>query len=68
MFIQLKISKWAIAPATALATIVAMPLLMTATPAAAQSDDATLEEIIVTSRRYAESIEDAPVAVGVTIQ
>ena len=65
MFIQLKTSKWAIAPATALATIVAMPLLMTTTPAAAQSDEAVLEEIVVTSRRYAESIEDAPVAVGV---
>lgn len=29
------------------------------------SDDGTLEEIVVTSRRYEESIEDAPVAVGV---
>ena len=65
MFIQLRIGKLAIAPVTALATIVAMPLLMAATPAAAQSNDVVLEEIVVTSRRYAESIEDAPVAVGV---
>ena len=65
MFIQLRIRKLAIAPVTALATIVGFPLLMTATPAAAQTDEVVLEEIVVTSRRYAESIEDAPVAVGV---
>ena len=31
----------------------------------AQTEDGVLEEIIVTSRRYEESLQDAPVAVGV---
>jgi iron complex outermembrane recepter protein len=38
---------------------------VTGMPAVAQDDGAVLEEIVVTSRRYEESIEDAPVAVGV---
>ena len=61
MFTQLKFSKWT----TALGTVVGITLLLPVTPVVAQDDGATLEEIIVTSRRYEESIEDAPVAVGV---
>ncbi len=34
-------------------------------PAMAQGDEAVLEEIIVTSRRYEETLEDAPVSVSV---
>ena len=68
MFIQLRISKTGkstIVPAAALATIVGIALLATATPAMSQDTGAALEEIVVTSRRYEETIEDAPVAVGV---
>lgn len=46
----------------------AATMLLGAVPAQqafAQGQDATLEEIVVTSRRYEESLEDAPVAVGV---
>ena len=57
--------KLTIVPATALATITGISLLATATPAMAQDAGAALEEIVVTSRRYEETIEDAPVAVGV---
>jgi iron complex outermembrane receptor protein len=52
-----------------LAAIGGASLLVPASPAFAQagadSDDDMLEEVIVTSRRYEESIQDAPVAVGV---
>ena len=45
--------------------VVGITLLFPAPQAVAQSGDASLEEIVVTSRRYEESIEDAPVAVNV---
>ena len=66
MIIRLKkgsISRWLLA----CGTIGGISLLWPGTSALAQGadDDAALEEIIVTSRRYAESIQDAPVAVGV---
>lgn len=57
--------KLTIVPATTLATILGITLLAPATPAMAQDSGAALEEIVVTSRRYEETIEDAPVAVGV---
>ena len=68
MFMHTRISnmgKLTIVPATTLATIVGIALLATATPATAQDSGVALEEIVVTSRRYEETIEDAPVAVGV---
>ena len=45
--------------------VIGVALLTPAPQAIAQSDEAALEEIVVTSRRYEESIEDAPVAVSV---
>jgi len=57
--------KLTIVPATALAAVAGISLLVTGMPAMAQDSGAALEEIVVTSRRYEETIEDAPVAVGV---
>ncbi len=48
-----------------LSAVVGIALLFPAPYAVAQDDGVALEEIVVTSRRYAESIQDAPVAVGV---
>lgn len=66
---QLKSDKYhcrMIAQASALGAIVGTVLLLPATAAIAQDGaTATLEEITVTSRRYEESLEDAPVAVNV---
>ena len=58
--------------AAALGSIVALPLLIANSAYAQDSSDpdelaqeATIEEIVVTSRRYEESISDAPVSVAV---
>ena len=48
-----------------LSTVLAVALLCPAPHAVAQGNEASLEEIVVTSRRYEESIEDAPVSVNV---
>jgi iron complex outermembrane receptor protein len=49
----------------AVGALVAVSLLLPAGPILAQERGATLEEITVTSRRYEESISDAPLAVNV---
>ena len=55
-----------LAKAGVLSAVFGIALLLPAPSAFAQdSADERLEEIVVTSRRYAESIQDAPVAVGV---
>jgi iron complex outermembrane receptor protein len=56
-----------LAKASFLATLCGLVLLLPAHSAFAQSSasKSALEEIVVTSRRYEESIEDAPVAVNV---
>ena len=45
--------------------VIAATLLIPAPQAVAQDGESALEEIVVTSRRYEESIEDAPVSVNV---
>ena len=58
-----------LARAGTLFTLAGTFFLLSAQPATAQgADEATLEEIVVTSRRYEESIKDAPVAVAVMSQ
>ena len=55
-----------LAKAGVLSAVFGIALLFPAPAALAQgSTETTLEEITVTSRRYEESIEDAPVAVSV---
>jgi iron complex outermembrane receptor protein len=58
------------ATSTLLVAVCASALLAPGKQVLAQSnaDDVALEEIIVTSRRYEESIQDAPVAVSVMTQ
>ncbi len=69
MFIQSKSNTFQrklIAQAGTLSVILGAALLLPAPAAIAQDGSSeTLEEITVTSRRYEESIEDAPVAVNV---
>ena len=58
---------WLSAKAGLLGASLGITLLVAAPPVLAQegAGGAALEEIVVTSRRYEESIQDAPVAVGV---
>lgn len=69
MFTQSEFTKnhrWSLGKAGVLSVVLGAAILLPAPAAIAQgSDSQALEEIIVTSRRYAESIQDAPVAVGV---
>ncbi len=51
-----------------LGALIGIALLLPATQAMAQDDGLALEEIVVTSRRYEESITDAPVSVSVMSQ
>ncbi len=58
---------WLPAKAGFLTTSLGIAFLLSAPPLLAQdgANESALEEIVVTSRRYEESIEDAPVAVNV---
>ncbi len=68
MFIQSELStsqrRW-LGHSGLLSAVMGIALLFPAPQAVAQGDGSSLEEIVVTSRRYEESIEDAPVAVSV---
>ena len=67
MLIQIKKSSF-VRWLAAFAAIGGISLLLPVNSAFAQGaddDDGMLDEVVVTSRRYEESIEDAPVAVGV---
>jgi iron complex outermembrane receptor protein len=59
--------RWSLAKATLVCAFCAAAVFTPGERVLAQSatENGTLEEIIVTSRRYEESIQDAPVAVGV---
>jgi iron complex outermembrane receptor protein len=60
---------WSITRAGVLSAVSGIALFLPAPSALAQdAADERLEEIVVTSRRYEESINDAPVAVGVMTQ
>ena len=65
--ISSKSQAWLSAKAGLVGTTIGIALLASAPPVLAQdgADSSTLEEIVVTSRRYEESIEDAPVSVNV---
>jgi iron complex outermembrane receptor protein len=69
MFVQTESGnyyRWLVAKAAVLGAFIGSALLLPASAAIAQdAESEVLEEIIVTSRRYEESIQDAPVAVGV---
>jgi iron complex outermembrane receptor protein len=68
MFIQSEsdpIHRWLLAKAGVLSAVIGTAFLLPAPTAIAQDGSEALEEITVTSRRYEESIEDAPVAVNV---
>jgi len=64
--------RWLLAHAGVFAVVSGIALLAPAPSATAQSAsqgrETTLEEIVVTSRRYEESLQDAPVAVAVMSQ
>jgi len=65
------LGRWLFAHAGVVATVLGVALVFPAAPVAAQDGDSAgifLEEIIVTSRRYEESLQDAPVAVAVMSQ
>jgi iron complex outermembrane receptor protein len=68
MFIQSELStsqQTLLARSGLLSAVIGVALLFPAPQAIAQGNEASLEEIVVTSRRYEESIEDAPVSVNV---
>jgi len=54
-----------LAPFAALGTLFAVPFVAIGSANAEVAQEATIEEIVVTSRRYEESISDAPVSVAV---
>ena len=54
-----------LSPIAAIVSSVALPFVGLGTAQAQDSAEAVIEEIVVTSRRYEESINDAPVSVAV---
>ncbi len=65
MYMSLKQFRRSFGTVSALGLLATVPLAVPVTATAQESSNSTLEEVVVTSRRYEESINDAPVSVGV---